>query len=97
MCGYVSLFSFLLGSYFFLVFLCVSVCAADTFACVYLVLSTDLQLEYHKALFAGVEYGSVKLTTALLFMCSCVVLFCQQSVRLCGVEVRGVEESAGGQ
>lgn len=50
MCGYVSLFSFLLGSYFFLVFLCVSVCAADTFACVYLVvteLSTDLQLEYH--------------------------------------------------
>lgn len=60
-------------------------------------LSTDLQLEYHKALFAGVEHGSVKLTTALLFMCSCVVFFCQQSVRLCGVEVRGVEEPAGGQ
>lgn len=53
MCGYVSLFSFLLGSYFFLVFLCVSVCAADTFACVYLVvteLSTDLQLEYHSTI-----------------------------------------------
>lgn len=82
MCGYVSLFSFLLGSHFFLVFLCVSVCAADTFACVYLVvteLSTDLQLEYHKALFAGVEYESVKLTTALLFMCSCVVFFCSAS------------------